>query len=204
MPVSHPSSPPAASQGPGPLGQTEKAPVVPPAQAEKTADFRKVFWGMSRDQVKALEPSKLSSEKEGTLIYHADLPEFGKVVIGYSFAEGKLVIAVYVSEEKHTNANLYIDDYDKIKGILTAKYGKPDADELLWKNELFKDQPDHWGMAVSAGHLLYQARWKTKTTEILEKLQGDNYDVNLLVKYSSIKLSGLYDAKTREEQKSDF
>lgn len=40
-------------------------------------------------------------------------------------------------------------------------------------------------MAVSFGHLLYQATWDVSGTEIIIGLSGDNYDVKLVIDYSA-------------------
>ncbi len=174
------------------------------AQTEKPTDFRKTSWGMTRERVKAVESSKLIKEDERGLFYSSELTGFGDVLIGYIFAQGKLVRTSYVSEVRHTNSNAFIEDFTHLKSILTEKYGKPESDDVVWLDDLYKDDPDNWGMAVSAGHLVYDAAWKTKTTNILEKLKGDNFDVTLIVQYSSIELSGLEEAKDKEKQKSEY
>jgi hypothetical protein len=179
-------------------------PVFVSAQAEKPTDFRKTSWGMTREQVKGVESSKLVKEDEHGLFYSSELSGFGEVMIGYIFAEGKLVRASYVSEVRHTNSNSFIDDFNQLKSTLTEKYGKPESDDVVWLDDLYKDDPDNWGMAVSAGHLVYDVVWKTKTTKILEKLKGDNFDVTLIVQYTSLQLIGLEEAKDKEKQKSEY
>jgi hypothetical protein len=179
-----------------------QAPVA--AQTEKPADFRRTSWGMTREQVKAVESSKLIKEDEHGLFYSSELSGFGEVLIGYIFAEGKLVRTSYISQVRHTNSNAFIEDFTKIKSILTEKYGRPESDDVVWLDNLYKDDPDNWGMAVSAGHLVYDTVWKTKTTKILEKLKGDNFDVTLIVKYTSLELAGLEEAKDKEKKKSEY
>jgi len=179
-----------------------QAPVA--AQTEKPADFRRTSWGMTREQVKAVESSKLIKEDEHGLFYSSELSGFGEVLIGYIFAEGKLVRTSYISQVRHTNSNDFIEDFTKIKSILTEKYGRPESDDVVWLDNLYKDDPDNWGMAVSAGHLVYDTVWKTKTTKILEKLKGDNFDVTLIVQYTSLELAGLEEAKDKEKKKSEY
>jgi hypothetical protein len=175
-----------------------------PSQTEKPTDFRKTSWGMTREQVKGLESSKLVKEDEHGLFYRSELSGFGEVMIGYIFAQGKLVRASYLSEVRHTNQNAFIEDFGKIKPNLIEKYGKPESDDVIWMDDLYRDDPDNWGMAVSTGHLVYEAVWNTKTTKVLEKLKGDNFDVTLMVQYSSLELIGLEEAKDKEKQKSEY
>ena len=174
------------------------------AQTERPTDFRKTAWGMTREQVKAVESSKLMKEDERGLFYSSELSGFGEVLIGYIFAEGKLVRTSYLSQVRHTNSNAFIEDFSKIKSILTEKYGKPESDDVVWLDNLYKDDPDNWGMAVSAGHLVYDTVWKTKTTRILEKLKGDNFDVTLIVQYTSLELGGLEEAKDKQKKNSEY
>jgi len=159
---------------------------------------------MTREQVKGVESAKLFKEDEHGLFYSSELSGFGEVMIGYIFAQGKLVRTSYVSMVRHTNSNAFIDDFKTIESILTEKYGKPESDDVVWSDDLYKDDPDNWGMAVSAGHLVYEAVWRTKTTKILEKLKGDNFNVTLIVQYTSLDLEALEEARDKEKQKSEF
>jgi len=58
----------------------------------------------------------------------------------------------------------------------------------LWKNDLYKDDKSHWGMAISVGHLVYAVQWETPTTEIGIMLMGNNYKINLGIFYESKEL----------------
>lgn len=71
---------------------------------------------------------------------------------------------------------------------MTKKYGKPDLDKIVWKNDLFKDNKQDWGTAISVGHLVYGAEWNTPTTQIIMMLHGDNYKITLIIGYYSKEL----------------
>jgi hypothetical protein len=103
----------------------------------------------------------------------------------------------YIFGLRHTNANAYIDDFKEVKKSLVEKYGRPKHgdDDACWKDELYKDDPDIWGMAISAGHLVYQAAWQTDRTDILLMLKGDNFEVRLIAQYTSKELGHLEDEK---------
>jgi hypothetical protein len=170
---------------------------------QKPPNFRHVHWGMTMEEVKASEPEKPVLEKGNIVLYHATVAGFDTAV-GYVFASQRLVRANYLFEIKHTNDHDFIDDFEKIKANLTEKYGKPKDDDVIWKNSLYKDDPDDWGTAIAAGQLVYETSWETPTTEILEVLKGDNFEITLKVQYKSIVWGHLEDADKQEKEKNDF
>jgi hypothetical protein len=115
--------------------------------------------------------------------------------INYNFLEDKLFQSFYLFNEKHTNKNLYIDDYEELKEILTKNYGKPKIDKVTWKNDLYKSDKQNWGTAISMGHLIYETSWETSTTKINLKLSGDNLEIIGYVIYLTL----VYDSKELKE-----
>jgi len=157
---------------------------------EAKYDFRKTNWGMSKEQVRATEDKKPDFEDDKWLGYEVKIngKDFGCL---YCFLEDKLYRGEYFSEGEYTNKNLYIDDYEELKEILTKKYGKPKTDRPgLWKNDLYKVDKSLWGIAISAGLLAYEASWETSTTEIWLRLEGDNDEISLGISYYSKELAG--------------
>lgn len=158
--------------------------------------FRSAKWGMNRMQVRNLEKIKPAQEVESSLYYSGKLGSWS-VYYGYKFLAGKLVEGTYIILEEHTNKNVYISDFQKLKSALQKKYGDPVEDEVIWFNNLYKSDPSGWGMAVSLGHLNYKSIWKTKTTEILLILGGDNFKITHAIRYRSVK-----DARKLEQEES--
>jgi len=105
---------------------------------EAKYDFRKTNWGMSKEQVKATEDKKPDFEDNTMLSYEVTISEKDFECV-YLFLEDKLYGSRYLFFEEHTNKNLYIDDYEELKEILTKEYGKPKIDKVTWKNDLFKN-----------------------------------------------------------------
>jgi len=54
-------------------------------------------------------------------------------------------------------------------------------------------------MAIAIGHLVYQARWATESTEIILQLAGDNFEIKLEIEYKSSHLQEL-EQKAKEEE----
>lgn len=165
-------------------------------------DFRGNSWGNSISDVKKQEKATFVSEEKGCLYYEGIVADIINVSIVYRFFDGHLSEGVYFSQESYVNRNLYIRDYERLKELLIKKYGEPDSDKTVWRNRLYKDNPEKWGTAISIGHLAYMAEWNTKTTRITTGLTGSNFDVRHGVFYNE-KASEKEREKQEEEQMLD-
>ena len=171
---------------------------------EAKYDFRKTNWGMSKEQVKATEDKKPDFENNIMLGYEVTINQ-NNFLCAYWFLEDKLYQSAYSLNETHTNKNDYIDDYKNFKEILIKKYGKPKIDKVTWKNDLYKNDEQDWGLAVSIGHLIYGTWWETSTTEPIGLvLKGENYKISLTIGYYSKELKEWADKILEEKAKSNF
>jgi len=168
-------------------------------------DFRKVRWGMSKAKVKNSETKELKPIRgaDALALLETRVANMTAIII-YSFTNDKLTGASYHFANGHTNKNDHISDYEKIKGILTKKYSSPYSEKAIWKNDLYKKHKQYWGDAVSIGHLIYSARWETQRTKIELRLSGDNYEIEMVLFYSSKELEEIRDKKYQENQLDDF
>ena len=171
------------------------------SKKEGLYDFRKTTWGMSKIQVEKMEKGKIVKEEGNLLAYQGNVGGLDCFIL-YIFAEEKLVRAKYVFTETHSNKNDFISDYNNLKETLIKKYGKTCNDSQLWKNDLYRDDYQYWGFAVSLGHLVYQAIWETSNTKIFLALHGENYDIILEIEYQSKKLKEL-EEKVKEKEALD-
>lgn len=180
-----------------------------PIPLSKTG-FRQTLWGMSKEQVRLKETAELIKEQKGDgatsgldiLMFKSNINGLN-CIIGYYFANNRLTRARYLITEEHTNNNSYIDDFNQMKSGLSSKYGKPERDQLLWTNNLYKDNPDEYGMAVSAGHLKYVAEWYPEESAIQLLLTGDNFKITLWVEYAGIAFK-VYEKSVMEKAKKDI
>lgn len=183
---------------------------------EQIYDFRKTNWGMNKEQVKAIENKNIIYEGDNNLghviTYEVEIGIKSYYCI-YYFLEDKLYTAGYMSIEEYSNKNDYIRDYEEIKEILTKKYGEPDNKKLLalhgreeisWEDDLYRDDKNNWGLAISIGDLSYVLICETPTTDIELILDGNNYEVNLRVRYISKELKEWADKIKEEKIKSEF
>jgi hypothetical protein len=177
--------------------------VILSAWGQRELDFRKVSWGMSKAQVLASEDLELFEQHENTLIYKTNLMGFDAIT-GYIFAGDKLTRSKYIFTEEHTDKNDFILDYEKLKGFLKKKYGEPDIDEVIWKNEMFKDNQNLWGYCVSMGHVYYYTIWKTNRTRMGLVMDGDNFNIKTVIEYQSIEFEGLEAELTEKKLLSEL
>jgi hypothetical protein len=175
--------------------------------SESKTDFRNTKWGMTQEEVitaEKIEKKDISSQTKNLLGINTTVSSYPSLVY-YIFAYNRLVRAVYAFQIEHTNKTEYIDiDYKNVKEMITNKYGIPKSDDKLWKNNLYKDDPTNWGLAVSMGHLTFSTLWANEKTNVVEFLSGDNFDIKFGVGYSSIEYSGLEKKEKTEASKNNF
>lgn len=180
------------------LAALKQGTAAVPAQVE---GFRGVAWGSSIADVKAKETGRLAQEEANALAYTKVEVNNLAVDVGYFFTkEGKLARGIYMVTEKHIDSRLYIDDYDGLKNLLVEKYGKPSDTKVIWRNDLYKDDPSGWGTAVAVGHLVMYSTWTTPESKIQLMLGGDNFKTNLMLAYSSLAYAGQLDEESKVER----
>ncbi len=169
----------------------DEPPEQKPAETEAipkkldSKDFRASSWGMTRPEVKATEKGKVILENEQEVNFRDKL-EGLDVQVGYVFEDHRLTQAGYFVVEDRLSDDSYIVDYIKLKRAYTAVYGKPARDILIWNNDLYKGSFKEYSKAVSIGHLVYNAEWRTATTAISLILFGEDYEIQLVLSYSPI------------------
>lgn len=184
-------------------GDTIPTKQPPTTAAKPQFDFRKVKWGMTKSQVKKSEVAMPSKEEKGLLRYLGEVAGL-KCLIDYSFVADTLCMAGYIFINKHANKTLYINDYETLKEILIEKYGTPSTDRTVWYDDLYRDDPEDWGLAVSIGHLAYVSQWETNPTNVSLGLIGDNFDITLGVTYDSNKYRYLREKTKKLQDTQDF
>lgn len=153
----------------------------------KLTHFRDVEFDKTVAEVKAIEKNKLLTELEGDnngliLIYNGTVVGYN-FYIKYFFINDRLLAGELKYSEKHTSKNIYIERYNSLATKLSRKYGEPSKKKVTWRDDLYRDDPDEYGFAVSLGHLRYHSRWDYDNGTIALILNGDNYEVDLSILY---------------------
>ncbi len=150
------------------------------------ANFRNATWGMTAEEVKASEEKAPVGETDGFILYSGTPIGGIEASCGYAFYDNELHSGSYIFTNTHSNDTLYIDDFKKISDLVTEKYGQPVREDVIWLNDLFKDDRSQWGLAISSGQLIYQSDWNLEGgTMIRLTLKGDNYKINFILSYLS-------------------
>ena len=165
--------------------------------------IRNANWGWNKDSVKKSETLKLLSETKDHLIYSGTLANC-KFAISYKFIKNKLTGVVYIYSETHVNQNNYISTYENLKDILTKKYDTTVTDEIIWKNDLYKDNKDDWGLACSEGDVVFKSTWTNKYMDITLVCAGENFNISLGIVYTSKEFSTLITKENEDQNDKDF
>jgi hypothetical protein len=114
-------------------------------------------------------------EDDNALIYLRNIHDHG-LLEGYEFRKGSLARGQYVIIQRPVNGlNEFIGYYTALKKALSAAYGEPELDRVVWDNDLYHPLPDYWGVAVMVGHLRYHAAWETAEGTLTLDLSGHQY-----------------------------
>ena len=87
-------------------------------------DFRKTSWGMAKEEVKVTENIKPDLEEDNRLVYSVEIDGRDYDCI-YLFLENKLYRSWYTLKDKYIKKDSYIDEYKRLKELLTKNFGKP-------------------------------------------------------------------------------
>lgn len=149
-----------------------------------SGDFRGIAWGAARSEVAASQ-SNPTFQSEDLLVYTERLVGLAADAI-YIFVAGRLVRGKYMFTEVFTSPNRYLDAFESVRTLFERKYGPSPNNRQIWHDNLYRNDPGDWGLAVERGDLTLMAEWATSTTEIGLLLHGNDYEAKLVVEYESI------------------
>ncbi len=155
-------------------------------------DFRDFAWGSSFNQVKENETAKFISQDTNSLVTYDDHLAAYDVEVNYQFNEDdKLVSGTYNFTKKHSNPQLYIEDYGIFKNLLTIKYGEPNLNKEEWSSNTTPNDKQNYGQAIADGHLSLYSVWETKRSLIKIILSSSNNRPFLQIHYTTKSLDEL-------------
>ncbi len=156
-----------------------------PASGESTAfSIRNgVTFGMSQEEVIQIEGREPDIRDETGLIFDNQTAGGLKASIFYSTEKNQVQAIMYVVEEKHTQNDGYIEDYESLKASLSEKYGKPTFETLDWDGDATKYDPQDYGDALVAGDVRYLAQWKGSNVQINLFLDNDDGNIEIILAY---------------------
>ena len=167
------------------------------SEKHKEPDFRKTNWGITSDQVKALEDAKLVMDNGKMLSYDGTVGGL-PCQIAYLFVKDQLTTSHYFFKVEHAADSLYVRDYQTLKETVSGRYGPPRLDDATWKDTTYRGNSEKVGVAIRSGYLKLAAEWETPTTQIWLFLVGENSEIKLSMKYVSKLLGGIKEEETKE------
>lgn len=160
--------------------------------AQSTAtDFRGFKWGSSIIQVKTNEkagPWQINAAINNIddILFFDDQLAGSDVTVIYQFNDNdKLINGTYVFGKKYSDPQLYLQDYEKFKKLLTSKYGKPLSDAEEWSSSTAPFIRDNYGQAICDGYLDLIAAWITDDSIINIVLLTLNSRPSLQIHYTA-------------------
>ncbi|MGZ5944118.1 MAG: hypothetical protein ACXWN8_17085, partial [Isosphaeraceae bacterium] len=160
--------------------------------------------GMDRAQVVAIEAKQPSQVRESgseiVLRYESARLAGLDCRVVYILAKDKLVRAKYVFQREHAEKNDFLADFTMVDAFLTGTLERPTEQRVLWRNDAYKTEPQHYGVAVSLGQLLYSTQWKGMRTVVTHALTGENGAITHEIEYVSVDLEPWEDQITKEQE----
>lgn len=158
--------------------------VAYPQNQKSLNGFRNAQWGMSKKDVLKTEKSNPVDKRVDYITYEGSIINLKSTII-FSFIDNKLVTGTYLIEDVYISNDLYLDDYYKLKTLLTEKYGFPIHSDVVWLNESFKGDKAYLNMAIGMGHVKYVSLWQIDKTNIMLTLSGNQMKATLSIYYAS-------------------
>ena len=151
-------------------------------------------WGISREKFLKLEgqPIRRHKSAEGVEIF-----EYRKKILDvdcqleYVFAENQLMKMKFNFLAQYDNKNQYVEDYNKIKEVFSGQFGKPEAENIIWQNPLYKEDYSSWGLALYLGHLELSSQWLSPETEVSLALSKKQDGISLRSEYNGVRFKEL-------------
>ena len=137
------------------------------AACAQAADFRHASWGMSKDEVMRGESSPPLQENDTTLFYRTQLAGMAAVVV-YQFEGDALYRTAYLIGAGYSAYEPSIADYRRVEAYLEQKYGAGNGEQTIWARADAQGNyvPSDYDRAVTAGHLILNARWNTSSATV--------------------------------------
>ena len=123
-------------------------------------DFRNASWGMTKSDVKYSEEIPPYSEGENYVTYRERVMGLDAIV-GFHFNDGYLVQAGYAFRESCGDEADYIEEYEKVKGMLACIYGQPHVDEDLGEKMSLCDRQCSRDDSDDKDTIMFLSEWIT-------------------------------------------
>jgi hypothetical protein len=146
-------------------------------------DFRNSKWLDTKLSVLKSNTDSLSIDGPEALAYNVKLNNDDYLAF-YYFNKDRLYQGVYLLNEEYVNENHFYEKYQEVREVLTTKYGEPKK-VIKRRSKALWDGVNEIGMAIQTGEYKEYTTWETKTAIITLKIEGENFDSKLTIRYNS-------------------
>lgn len=151
-------------------------------------DFRNTVWGMSFDDVFAIEDAEFIEQSDLNLVYSGKIGGYDTLIAYFIDDIHGLYKGFYSLQTNHgRSTQLYISNYITLKDSLVLLYGNPYEDDILILSTLaeYADETT----ALTLGYTAYSAKWKTENTEITLFMMSNERSISTSILYEAIDIN---------------
>jgi hypothetical protein len=169
-------------------------------------DFRNANWGMTKDQVRAVETAspdddkqKIADESSKEILCYTGTFAGLAVDIDYMFVGDSLSQGYYGFHAREKSGDELLANFDQIKTVVDGGYWVADIDTMIWSDETYKDDSDNWGLAISEGDFEKYAQWHTDYSTISLELYKESEAIWLDLIYQDARVANSSDSKEQDD-----
>lgn len=141
-------------------------------QTKKGNMVRNLNWGMSIDEVRLLEKSKLIDDNLG--LTYLDTIDGQPFKINYNFRSNELNMMRMDYVLDYEDYNEYLTKYEDLKKELNNQYGNAIKYEEDWKDNSIKGHKNRYGYAISREKLIIRTIYENEFSKIFLVLLGQD------------------------------
>lgn len=164
--------------------------ILDPKAIDLTSPVRaNLEWGITKESIIRTEGKPNNQTMSGgleVLEYRRELMN-KKCLVEYILDRNRLVTARINLLENYADKNRYLDDYDKIRGFMTAKVGEPRSNKTTWQGKSQPTPTQGMGDALSKGEVEFSSEWVFGDTSVHIVLCGGNNRVSFGAELVDIK-----------------
>jgi hypothetical protein len=152
--------------------------------------FRNLRWGFSRLEVEHAEkalgkPKAIEAGTSSTIAFNQVQVAGRQAYLLCTFVFNKLARGVYVFKEQPADDQDWFSETKQLVDAISEKYGRPQRQEVVWAEDLYRNDQRYWGLALKRGHVQFENTWELPETVIRLKLAGTKYGISLSLTYES-------------------
>ncbi|TXR53418.1 hypothetical protein [Reinekea thalattae] len=135
-------------------------------------DFGVADWGMSIEEVKALEtrPNLTPFGADGYLIFSVAIKGIDHSRLIYQFEDGVLTEGRFLFQPMNKgDFNRALEQYYTVRSFISAQYGQPYSDETLYKKPAMASS-QVTGEDLAADNVILKTAWRSESSSLQHQL----------------------------------